>query len=96
MKCRALGQKRGENALERGHNEEGLELRSGKHRRRVEQLEFCGVVADGLRELGILLFGQCLHLFLLVIPVLDVLHHRRIDRLINLVVRAGQVSRSDW
>src|SRR5208282_693218 len=41
----------------------------------VEQLELRRVVADGLRELGVLLLGQRLNLFLLVITVLDVLHH---------------------
>ena len=65
---------------------------SGNARRCVQQLELRRVIADGLRELGVLLFGQRLNLFLLVVPVLDVLHHRGRRRLIHLVIGAGKVA----
>ena len=83
MEPSAVGEKRGKDAVERGHDERtGLELLGGEHGRRVEQLELRRVIADGFLELGILLFGQCQNLFLLVVPVLDVLHQRRIRGLV--------------
>ena len=86
----------GKDAVERGHDERRVEgwmgLRGREYGRRVQQLEFRRVIADRLRELGVLLFGQRLNLFLLVVPVLDVLHHRGGRRLIDLVVGAGQVA----
>ena len=80
VKITTLGEECGEDAVERGHDERrvegyGLGLRRWEYRRRVQQLELCRVIADRLRELGILLFGQRLNLLLLVVPVLDVLHH---------------------
>ena len=76
-----FGEECGEDAVERGHNERrvegyGLGLRRWEYCRCVQQLELRRIVADGLLELGVLLFGQRHNLFLLVVPVLDVLHHR--------------------
>ena len=75
-----FGEECGEDAIERGHDDAGLRvtgpgLRGWEYGRRIEQLELCRVIADGLRELGVLLFGLRLNLLLLVVPVLDVLHH---------------------
>jgi len=58
-----LGEECGKDAVERGHNERrvegyGLVLRGRGIPSRVQQLEFRRVIADGLRELGVLLFGQ--------------------------------------
>jgi len=69
-----------------------LGLRGREYRRRVQQFEFRRVIADRLGELGVLLFGQRQNLFLLVVPVLNVLHHRGRRRLIDLVIGAGQVA----
>ena len=55
-------------------------------------MELRRVIADGLRELGVLLFGQRLNLFLLVVPVLDVLHHCGGRGLIDFIIGAGKVA----
>ena len=91
-----FGEERGKDAVERGHDGGEVEvgsfgLRRWERHRRVQQLKLRRVVADGFRELGVLLFGQRLNLFLLVVAVLDVLHQRRTDRLIHLGLRAGEV-----
>src|ERR1039458_2211568 len=96
VKITTLGEECGKDAVERGHNERRVDgygwwLRRREYGRRVEQLELRRIVAHGFLELGVLLFGQRLNLLLLVVPVLDVLHHRGRRRLINLVIRAGKV-----
>ena len=75
LETTAVGDKRGKDAVKRGHDERsGWALWGGKRGRCVEQQELRRVIADRLRELGVLLFGQRLNLFLLVVAVLDVLH----------------------
>ena len=97
VKITTLGEECGKDAVERGHNERRVDgygwwLRRREYGRRVEQLELRRIVAHGFRKLGVLLFGQRLNLFLLVVPVLDVLHHRGGRGLIHLVIRAGKVA----
>src|SRR5580658_6341119 len=72
LETTTVGDKRGKNAVKRGHDEgSGLGLLGGERGRRIEQQELRRVIADRLRELGILLFSQRLNLFLLIIAVLD-------------------------
>ena len=80
VKITTLGEECGKDAVERGHDDRSVEgygwwLRRREYGRRVQQLELRRIVAHGFLELGVLLLGQRLNLFLLVVPVLDVLHH---------------------
>jgi len=81
VKITTLGEECGKDAVERGHNERRVDgygwwLRRREYGRRVEQLELRRIVAYRFLELCVLLFSQRLNLFLLVVPVLDVLHLR--------------------
>src|ERR1035438_8727621 len=68
VKITTLGEECGKDAVERGHNERRVDgygwwLRRREYGRRVQQLELRRVIADCLRELGVLLLGQRLNLF---------------------------------